>query len=188
MSDIFSIIDFSASSHEVAPQLIGAQFFVNGVGGIIVEVEAYDQFEPASHTFSGPSVRNASMFGAPGRAYVYRSYGIHWCLNFVCSPEGHGAGILIRAIQPTKGLEVMRARRGVETERLLCSGPGRVGQALEIVHAFNGRSLAKKPFELLPAIALVDVIQGPRIGISKAMDLPWRFGLAGSSFLSKPFR
>lgn len=188
MKDIFSIIDFSAPSHEVAPQLIGAQFLVNGVGGIIVEVEAYDQSEPASHTFSGPSVRNASMFGPPGRAYVYRSYGIHWCLNFVCSPEGHGAGILIRAIQPTQGLDIMRARRGVDAEKLLCSGPGRVGQALEIVHAFNGRSLAQKPFKLLPAIAHVDVVQGPRIGISKAMDLPWRFGLAGSPFLSKPFR
>ncbi len=181
-------IDFSAPSHEVAPQLIGAQFFVNGVGGIIVEVEAYDQSEPASHTFSGPSTRNASMFGPPGRAYVYRSYGIHWCLNFVCSPEGHGAGILIRAIQPTQGLEIMRARRSVESEKLLCSGPGRVGQALEIVHAFNGHSLVQKPFQLLPARAPVNVVSGPRIGISKAMDLPWRFGLAGSPFLSRPFR
>ena len=181
-------IDFSAPSYQVAPLLIGAQFFVNGVGGIIVEVEAYDQSEPASHTFSGPSVRNASMFGVPGCAYVYRSYGIHWCLNFVCAPKGHGAGILIRAIQPTQGLDVMRVRRGVDAERLLCSGPGRVGQALEIVHAFNGRSLAQKPFRLLPAIGPVDVIQGPRIGISKAMDLPWRFGLADSPFLSKPFR
>lgn len=188
MKDIFSFIDFSASAHEVAPKLIGAQFFVNGVGGIIVVVEAYDQSEPASHTFSGPSVRNAAMFGPPACAYVYRSYGIHWCLNFVCAPEGHGAGILIRAIQPIKGLEIMRVRRGVEAERLLCSGPGRVGQALEVVHAFNARSLAKEPFKLLPAIAPVDVIQGPRIGISKAMDLPWRFGLAGSPFLSKPFR
>lgn len=182
------MIDFSAAAHEVAPQLIGCEFLVNGVGGIIVEVEAYDQSEPASHTFSGPSVRNASMFGAPGCAYVYRSYGIHWCLNFVCSPEGHGAGVLIRAIQPTRGLEIMRARRGVEAEKLLCSGPGRVGQALEIVHAFNGRSLAQKPFQLFPADAPVNVVSGPRIGISKAMDLPWRFGLAGSPFLSKSFR
>ncbi len=187
MSKVFAI-DFSAPSHEVAPQLIGCEFLVNGVGGIIVEVEAYDQSEPASHTFSGPSMRNASMFGAPGCVYVYRSYGIHWCLNFVCSPEGHGAGVLIRAIQPTHGLEIMRERRGVETDKLLCSGPGRVGQALEIVHAFNGRSLAQTPFQLLPAIAPIDVVSGPRIGISKAMDLPWRFGLAGSPFLSKPFR
>ena len=182
------MIDFSAAAHEVAPQLIGCEFLVNGVGGIIVEVEAYDQSEPASHTFSGPSVRNASMFGAPGCAYVYRSYGIHWCLNFVCSPEGHGAGVLIRAIQPTRGLEIMRVRRGVEAEKLLCSGPGRVGQALEIVHAFNGRSLAQKPFQLFPADAPVNVVSGPRIGISRAMDLPWRFGLAGSPFLSKSFR
>lgn len=188
MSDIFSVIDFSAPSHEVAPQLIGAQFFVNGVGGIIVEVEAYDQAEPASHTFSGPSARNASMFGVPGCVYVYRSYGIHWCLNFVCSPKGHGAGVLIRAIQPTQGLEVMRARRGVESEKLLCSGPGRVGQALEIVHELNGQLLAQKPFQLLPAAAPVNVVCGPRIGISKAIDLPWRFGLTGSPFLSKPFR
>jgi DNA-3-methyladenine glycosylase len=188
MSDTFSVIDFSSPSHEVAPQLIGAQFFVSGVGGIIVEVEAYDQHEPASHTFSGPSVRNASMFGPPGCAYVYRSYGIHWCLNFVCAPEGHGAGVLIRAIQPTQGLEVMRERRGVDAEKLLCSGPGRVGQALDIVHAFNGRSLVQSPFKLVPAIAPVNVVHGPRIGISKAMDLPWRFGLAGSPFLSKSFR
>lgn len=181
-------IDFSQPSAVVAPQLIGCEFLVDGVGGIIVEVEAYDQSEPASHTFSGPSVRNASMFGPPGQVYVYRSYGIHWCLNFVCAPEGHGAGVLIRAIQPTQGLEIMRVRRGVEDERLLCSGPGRVGQALAIVHAFNGRSLAQKPFKLLPAIAPVAVVHGPRIGISKAMDLPWRFGLAGSPFLSKPFR
>ncbi len=181
-------IDFSQPSHIVAPQLIGAHFFVNGIGGVIVEVEAYDQSEPASHTFSGLSVRNASMFGAPGCAYVYRSYGIHWCLNFVCAPEGHGAGVLIRAIQPTQGLDVMRERRGVDAEKLLCSGPGRVGQALEIVHAFNGRSLAQKPFRLSPAITPVEVVTGPRIGISKAMDLPWRFGLAGSPFLSKPFR
>lgn len=188
MNNIFARIDFSALSQEVAPQLIGCEFLVNGVGGIIVEVEAYDQSEPASHTFFGPSVRNASMFGSPGCAYVYRSYGIHWCLNFVCSPEGHGAGVLIRAIQPTQRLDVMRERRGVESEKLLCSGPGRVGQALGIVHAFNGRSLAQKPFQLLPAIAPVDVVHGPRIGISKAVDLPWRFGLAGSPFLSKPFR
>ncbi len=182
------MIDFAQSSVVVAAQLIGCEFLVNGVGGIIVEVEAYDQSEPASHTFSGPSVRNASMFGPPGCAYVYRSYGIHWCLNFVCSPEGHGAGVLIRAIQPTHGLEIMRERRGIEVEKLLCSGPGRVGQALGIVHAFNGRSLAQKPFKLSPAIAPVDVVHGPRIGISKAMDLPWRFGLAGSPFVSKPFR
>lgn len=182
------MIDFSAPSYIVAPQLIGIQFFVNGVGGLIVEVEAYDQSEPASHTFTGNNQRNAAMFGEPGCAYVYRSYGIHWCLNFVCSPAGHGAGVLIRAIQPTQGLEKMRDCRGVESQKLLCSGPGRVGQALGIVHAFNGRSLAQKPFQLLPALAPVALVSGPRIGISKAVDLPWRFGLAGSPFVSKPFR
>lgn len=187
MKDIFSLIDFAAPSHEVAPQLIGAQFFVEGVGGIIVEVEAYDQHEPASHTFSGPSVRNASMFGPPGCAYVYRSYGIHWCLNFVCAPQGHGAGVLIRAIQPTHRLDVMRERRALEAEKLLCSGPGRLGQALAITPELNGRSLSQLPFVLLPPMTAVEVVCGPRIGISKATDLPWRFGLAGSPYVSKPF-
>ena len=181
-------INFSLPVQEVAPQLIGCEFYVDGVGGIIVEVEAYDQSEPASHTYTGKSLRNAAMFGHPGCAYVYRSYGIHWCLNFVCGPEHHGAGILIRAIEPIKGLEVMRARRGVDDERLLCSGPGRVGQALGIVHAMNGHPLHKKPFQLFPPKMAVNVITGSRIGISKAIDLPWRFGLAGSRFLSKPFR
>jgi len=181
-------LDFSLSPHLVAPQLIGCEFLVEGVGGLIVEVEAYDQSEPASHTFTGKSERNAAMFGPPGRAYVYRSYGIHWCLNFVCGAEGHGAGVLIRAIQPTQGIDIMRKRRALADDRLLCSGPGRVGQALAIVHAMNGHPLDRKPFQLLPASSPVDVVSGPRIGISKAVDLPWRFGLAGSCFLSKPFR
>lgn len=187
MKDASSWINFSLPVYEVAPQLIGASFFVNDVGGIIVEVEAYDQSEPASHTFTGKSVRNAAMFGPPGRAYVYRSYGIHWCLNFVCGPEHHGAGVLIRAIAPTRGLDVMRARRGVESEKLLCSGPGRVGQALGIVHAMNGHELTKDPFQLFPPFEKVDVVYGPRIGISKAIDLQWRFGLKGSPYVSKPF-
>lgn len=182
------MINFSAPSHSVAPQLIGAHFFVNGVGGIIVEVEAYDQSEPASHTYTGPSQRNAAMFGPPGCAYVYRSYGIHWCLNFVCGPVDHGAGVLIRAIEPTLGFAEMVQRRNTETHRLLCSGPGRVGQALAILPHFNGMRLDTEPFQLLPASKPVAVINGPRIGISKAVDLPWRFGLAGSAFLSKPFR
>ncbi len=104
-------LDFSLPAERIAPQLIGCEFLVNGVGGIIVEVEAYDQSEPASHTFTGKSQRNVSVYGEPGCAYGYRSYGIHWCLNFVCSPEGQGAGVLIRAIQPIHGLEIMRARR-----------------------------------------------------------------------------
>jgi len=183
-----SAIDFLRPSHEVAYQLIGATFTVNGVGGIIVETEAYDQLDPASHTFVGPTKRNAAMFGPPGRAYVYRSYGIHWCLNFVCEAEGHGSGVLIRAIEPIVGLQTMYDRRGVNNHRLLCSGPGKVGQALAIVHDYNGMPLNQAPFELIPAAKSADVICGPRIGISKAVDVPWRFGLAGSPFLSRPFR
>lgn len=181
-------IDFSAPSHVVAPQLIGAQFFVNGVGGVIVEVEAYDQAEPASHTFTGLSARNAAMFGPPGCAYVYRSYGIHWCLNFVCSPVDHGAGVLIRALEPTAGMELMRIRRRTEVERLLCSGPGRVGEALAIDPSFNSMRLSADPFKLLPPSGSFDVVCGPRIGISKAVDLPWRFGLKNSKYLSRAFR
>jgi DNA-3-methyladenine glycosylase len=180
--------DFAGDSASVAHRLIGAMFFVDGVGGRIVETEAYDPEEPASHSFSGINQRNAAMFGPPGRAYVYRSYGIHWCLNFVCREKGHGAGVLIRAVEPTAGLEVMRRRRGLEDERLLCSGPGRVGQALGIVHEHNGVRLDAAPFHVAWPDEPVKVLRGPRIGISKAVDLPWRFGLAGSRFLSKPMR
>lgn len=182
------LIDFSTAAHEVAPQLIGASFFVNGVGGLIVEVEAYDQSEPASHSFAGPGQRNAAMFGAPGSVYVYRSYGIHWCLNFVCCPQGHGAGVLIRALAPTQGLEQMRVRRGTDVDRLLCAGPGRVGQALAIQPTYNGLRLNAEPFLLIPSVESHDIVQGPRIGITKAADLPWRFGLLGSPHLSRPFR
>jgi DNA-3-methyladenine glycosylase len=183
-------IDFLASSADVARLLIGTTLLVDGVGGLIVETEAYDQDDPASHSFTGPSVRNAAMFGPPGRAYVYRSYGIHWCLNFVCGKTGHGAGVLIRALEPTHGVEVMRARRGIDDLRLLCSGPGRVGQALGIDLGHSGMRLDQPPFELLPAAALADgaLLTGPRVGISKAVDTPWRFGLAGSRFMSRPFR
>lgn len=181
-------INFLAPSHEVARELVGAIFTVNGVGGIIVETEAYDQSEPASHTFGGKTKRNLSMFGPPGCVYVYRSYGIHWCLNFVCGAEEHGAGVLIRAIEPIIGLQTMHERRGTDNVRLLCSGPGKLGQALAIEHKYNGMPLNKSPFKLMPAMKPVDVVCGPRIGISKAMDLPWRFGLDGSPYLSKPFR
>ena len=184
-------IDFSAPSHEVAPLLIGLVLLVDGVGGRIVEVEAYDREDPASHSFGGPTLRNAAMFGPPGRAYVYRSYGIHWCLNVVCREEGHGAGVLIRALAPTAGLARMRARRGVEDVRLLCAGPGRVAQALGIDASFNGKPLDQRPFALLAAPddhPAVVVEAGPRIGISKATDVPWRFGEKGSRYLSKPFR
>ncbi len=183
-------IDFSADAHEVAQRLIGVTLLVDGVGGRIVETEAYDRDDPASHAFPGPTVRNAVMFGPPGHAYVYRSYGIHWCLNFVCREEGHGAGVLIRAIEPTEGIARMRERRGVEDLRLLCSGPGKLGQALGIDHSLNGKRLDAPPFRLLegghsdhPVVLAV----GPRIGISKAVDKAWRFGEKGSRYWSKPF-
>jgi DNA-3-methyladenine glycosylase len=183
-----SRIDFHASSAELARALIGASLFVDGVGGRIVETEAYDQSDPASHSFAGKTARNAVMFGAPGRAYVYRSYGIHWCLNFVCVAAGHGAGVLIRALEPTAGIERMRERRGVHDERRLCSGPGRLGQALGITHAMNGLRLDRAPFRVVPPDddASRVVAAGTRIGISKSRELPWRFVLAGSPFLSKP--
>jgi DNA-3-methyladenine glycosylase len=183
-------IDFHAPSLAVARALIGASVFLDGVGGRIVETEAYDESDAASHTFGGQTLRNAVMFGPPGRAYVYRSYGIHWCLNFVCAPAGHGAGVLLRALEPTAGLERMRERRGLHDERLLCSGPGRLGQALGVTHAANGLRLDRRPFRVVPAAAHVpvEVAAGVRIGISKARELPWRFVLAGSPFLSKPMR
>ncbi|MDM0111793.1 DNA-3-methyladenine glycosylase [Variovorax sp. J22R133] len=186
---VLADIDFDADSHEVARRLIGVTLLLDGVGGRIVETEAYDRDDPASHTFGGPTVRNAAMFGPAGRAYVYRSYGIHWCLNFVCREEGHGAGVLVRAIEPTEGIERMRDRRGVDDLRLLCSGPGKVGQALGIDASFNGKRLDAPPFRLLaPRQAQpLELFEGPRIGISKAMDVPWRFGEKGSRFLSKPF-
>ncbi len=192
MNTLLAGIDFSAPSHEVARQLIGVTLLVDGVGGRIVETEAYDGTEPAAHTFNGPTPRNFSMFGPPGRSYVYRSHGLHWCLNFVCREEGHGAGVLIRALEPVAGLELMRERRGLEDERLLCSGPGRLCQALGVTRALNNWPLDAPPFELLPRdhapkIAL-EVLAGPRIGISKAVELPWRFVQAGSRFLSKPMR
>lgn len=181
-------INFMAASASVARQLIGATLLVDGVGGRIVETEAYDREDPASHSFAGPTARNAAMFGPPAHAYVYRSYGIHWCLNIVCREEGHGAGVLIRAIEPLAGLDRMRERRGLDDLRLLCAGPGRVGQALGITHAHNGLKMDAPPFELLPSSGRPRVISGPRIGISKAVAQPWRFGLEGSRFLSRPFR
>ncbi|WP_082219684.1 DNA-3-methyladenine glycosylase [Massilia sp. NR 4-1] len=187
MTTLIAGIDFSAPSHDVARRLIGVTVLVDGVGGRIVETEAYDRVDPASHSFSGPTPRNQAMFGAPGHAYVYLSYGMHWCLNFVCREEGHGAGVLIRALEPVLGLEAMRARRGQHDARLLCSGPGRVCQALGVTRAHNALALNALPFELLPRSGRVRIAVGPRIGISKAVDLPWRFGLAGSRFLSKPF-
>lgn len=186
---VLANIDFSAPSEDVARLLIGVRVLVNGVGGRIVETEAYDREDPASHSFTGPSPRNAAMFGPPGCAYVYRSYGIHWCINFVCREAGHGAGVLIRALEPTDGLDLMRARRGLENIRLLCAGPGRVGQALGIDQSYNGMRLDQPPFQLFAPELSLDrsLVVGPRVGISKAVEQPWRFGLAGSRFLSRPF-
>jgi DNA-3-methyladenine glycosylase len=171
----------------VAPELIGAELYVDGVGGTIVELEAYDQTEPAAHSFRGRTERNAVMFGPAGYAYVYRSYGIHWCLNFVCEPEGVASAVLIRALEPTRGLEVMAKRRGLDEPRLLASGPGRLCQALGVTRAHDGLPLDRPPFELRARAAPVEVVTGPRIGITKAVDLPWRYGLAGSRYLSRPF-
>ncbi len=173
---------------KVAPELIGATLLVNGVGGRIVEVEAYHHTDPAAHSYRGPTSRNAVMFGPPGVAYVYRSYGIHWCLNFVCEEEGSASAVLIRALEPTEGLAVMRRRRGVPDDRLLCSGPGKLCEALGVTDRHNGLALDKAPFELRARDGNAKIVRGVRIGITKAMDKPWRFGLKGSKFLSKPFR
>ena len=179
---------FGRSVHEVAPDLIGAIFLFKGAGGRIVEVEAYRHTDPAAHSYNGPTPRNVVMFGPPGFVYVYRSYGIHWCLNFVCEPKGSASAVLIRAIEPTTGLNVMRRRRGVADERLLCSGPGRLCEALGITHAQNGAALDQPPFEMFARSGEVDVVTGPRIGLTKAVDKPWRYGLRDSRFLSKPFK
>ncbi len=192
-------IDFGADAPVVARRLLGVTLLVDGVGGRIVETEAYDQSDPASHTYAGPTPRCAAMFGPAGHAYVYRSYGLHWCVNTVCREAGHGAGVLVRALEPTHGLAQMRARRGLDNLRLLCAGPGRLTQALGIDARCNGAPLNAPPFALLeparstgtaPAALLLPadaVLAGPRIGISKAVDVPWRFGERGSRFLSRPF-
>ena len=169
----------------MAADLIGWSVFVGGVGGRIVETEAYDHEDPASHSFPGPTARNAVMFGAPAHAYVYRIYGLHWCLNLVCG-EAPGGAVLIRALEPTAGLEVMAGRRGTAAVRALCSGPGKLCQALAVTRAHNGLPLDHAPLELRPGGA-AGIITGPRIGITKAAEVPWRFGEAGSRFLSRPF-
>jgi DNA-3-methyladenine glycosylase len=178
---------FARSVHEVAPELIGATLLVDGVGGRIVEVEAYDQDDPASHGFRGRTARTASMFGPPGHAYVYRSYGVHWCLNLVCAREGRAEAALVRALEPTDGLEAMRERRGVEAPRALCSGPGKLCQALGVTRVHDGLPLDEPPFELLAREDEPRLAVGRRIGITQAVEQPWRFGLAGSPFLSRRF-
>jgi len=178
---------FARSVHEVAPDLIGATLLVNGAGGVIVELEAYHHTEPAAHSFNGPTPRNAVMFGPGGFVYVYRSYGIHWCVNFVCEREGSASAVLIRALEPTHGIAVMRRRRGLHDEGSLCSGPGKLTQALGITHAHNGLALDVPPFALHARTGTIEIATGVRIGITKAAELPWRYGLKGSKFLSKPF-
>ncbi len=178
---------FRRSVHDVAPDLIGASLLVGSVGGVIVEVEAYHHTDPAAHSYGGMTERNAVMFGPPGFAYVYRSYGIHWCVNFVCEQEGSASAVLIRALQPTHGLAAMRRRRGVAEERQLCSGPGKLAQALGITRAHNGLALDKAPFELHARASRPDIVTGMRIGITKAAELPWRYGLRGSPFVSRRF-
>jgi DNA-3-methyladenine glycosylase len=180
---------FNRSVHEVAPDLIGATLLVDGVGGIITEVEAYHHTDPAAHSFRGPTPRNRVMFGPPGFSYVYRSYGIHWCANFVCEAEGSASAVLIRALAPMHGLATMRRRRGLSEERALCSGPGKLGEALGITRdKHNGLALDRAPFELRARNAAPEISVGVRIGISKAVEQPWRYGLKGSPFLSKPLR
>jgi DNA-3-methyladenine glycosylase len=170
----------------VAPDLIGVTLLADGVGGRIVEVEAYDHEDPASHGYRGRTPRNASMFGPPGQAYVYRSYGIHWCLNLVCDDEGIANAVLVRAIEPAYGLDEMRARRRLEDPRLLCSGPGKLCQALAITGEHDGLPLDRPPFELRGRSGRVEVVAGPRVGITRAADLPWRYAEAGSRFVSRP--
>jgi DNA-3-methyladenine glycosylase len=179
---------FNRSVHAVAPELIGATLTFNGVGGVIVEVEAYHHTEPAAHSYRGQTPRNAVMFGPAGYAYVYRSYGIHWCVNFVCEETGSASAVLIRALEPTRGLPAMRRRRGLADARLLCSGPGRLCEALGITVAHSGLALDAPPFALRARETTPEIVAGVRIGITKAAELPWRYGLKDSRYLSKPFR
>jgi len=174
---------FARPAAEVAASLIGCDLRVEGIGGIIVETEAYDRSDPASHSVNGPTRRNASMFGPPGHAYVYRSYGMHWCLNLVCEP---GSAVLIRALEPRHGRDAMAARRGLSDPRLLCAGPGRLCQALAVTLAMDGLPLDAPPFALAAPETAPAWIADRRIGISRAVETPWRFLLAGSRAVSRP--
>ncbi len=179
-------IDFAAGPVEVARALIGVTLLLDGVGGRIVETEAYDETDPASHSFRGATARNKAMFGPPASAYVYRSYGLHWCLNFVCREEGRGAAVLLRALEPLAGLDLMRRRRGLDDIRMLCAGPGRLGQALGITGVHDGMPLDRTPFSLRATESAHQIVSGTRIGIAKGQDIAWRFTVQGSRFLSRP--
>jgi DNA-3-methyladenine glycosylase len=176
----------AGGASEAAAALLGWTVLRDGVGGRIVEVEAYDEHDPASHSFRGPTPRSAVMFGGPGRLYVYRSYGLHWCANVVCGPVGTGAAVLLRALEPTHGIEEMRRRRGGVTDRLLCAGPGRLTQALAIDGADSGADLREAPFVLLPPGAgSAGHVTTPRIGITRAVERPWRFVETGTRWASR---
>lgn len=173
---------FARQATEVAKSLVGVEITLNDAGGIIAETEAYLEDDPASHSFGGPRTRNLHMWSKPGTAYVYKIYGIHLCLNAVCLP---GSAVLIRALVPTRGIEAMQQRRGIDEPRLLCSGPGRLAQALGIGADHNGANMLQHPFHLAASAQMPDIAIGTRIGITKAADKPWRFGLKGSPFLSR---
>ena len=175
----------AGSVHDVARGLLGSTMLRNGVGGIIVEVEAYASDDPASHSFRGRTPRNGSMFEVPGTLYVYRSYGVHWCVNVACEREGVGAAVLIRALQPTQGIDEMRMRRGVPVDCDLCSGPGKLTQALGIDGHDDGRLLGQPPFSFEAPGGRIDVVTTPRVGISKAADLPWRYVIRGTRWASR---
>lgn len=178
---------FARSVHQVARELIGCGLFFDGVGGTIVETESYERDDPACHAYVGLTDRTEVIFGPPGYAYVYLSYGIHSLLNAVAEPEGEAAAVLIRALEPTAGLEAMRERRGERPDRELCSGPGKLTEALGIGLERNGADLGRDPFLLLgPDGPPPEVVTGPRIGITKAVERPWRFCAAGSRFVSRP--
>lgn len=177
---------FARPADRVARDLIGCSLLFQGVGGVIVETEAYDAQDPASHSARGPTTRNRSMFGLPGHAYLYRSYGLHWCFNIVCGVSP-GAAVLVRALQPTVGIAAMRQRRGDMPDARLCAGPGRVCAALGLDGQWDGHDLSQPPFTLFTAAGPQEVVAGPRIGISRAVDVLWRFGRAGSAYLSRPF-
>jgi DNA-3-methyladenine glycosylase len=167
----------------VARDLVGCDLRIHGAGGPIVETEAYDRTDPASHTFGGPTRRNASMFGPAGHAYVYRSYGLHWCLNLVCEP---GSAVLIRAVEPRHDRAAMAARRGLDDPRRLCAGPGRLCQALGVTGAEDGLPLGRAPFALAFGLPDGEVVADRRIGLTRAIETPWRFLVAGSRFVSRP--